>query len=254
MACHFRALTWLLCAYGLFVSAASVFASDAAADASNGATAQAPNSSGAAKTEVTTAPADETGPTKPKQRAADVQQLEGLVVVGSRLPAAANQTSQDVHIYDEQRIEESGQYSISEFLATLPEVSLATPENATLATTVRLRDAIFGSPLVLINGRRTQPTTGGAPTFGLFDLNTIPLSLVERIEVLPIGSSAIYGGDALAGVVNIVLRSDVTGIEADAGYKWANNTHQTIASLGGGWKSDKLSYSVTQTASRPAGR
>jgi iron complex outermembrane recepter protein len=165
-------------------------------------------------------------------------------VVGTRLPSAEAQTAQDVHIYDAQRIEQSGQSSVSEFLATLPEVSLATPENATLATTVRLRGAIFGSALVLINGRRTQATTGGATVFGYFDVNTIPLSLVERIEVLPTGSSAIYGGDALAGVVNIILRSNFTGIEGDAGYKWADNTHETIASLGGGWQSDRLSVSI----------
>ena len=130
---------------------------------------------------------------------APTEQLEKIVVVGSRLPAAEAQTAQDVHIYERERIEQSGQSTVAEFLATLPEVSLAAPENATGATPVRLRGAIFGSALVLINGRRVQAVTGGAAVFGFFDVNTIPLSLVERIEILPTGSSAIYGGDALAG-------------------------------------------------------
>jgi hypothetical protein len=60
------------------------------------------------------------------------------VVVGSWLPAAEGQTAQDIHIYNLERIEQSGQSSVGDFLATLPEVSLAAPQNATLATPVRL--------------------------------------------------------------------------------------------------------------------
>ena len=170
--------------------------------------------------------------------------LEGIVVVGSRLPAAEAQSAQDIHIYDRERIEVSGQTTVTEFLASLPEVSLNSSESTFLATSVRLRGAAEGSALILINGRRTQAVTGGAAPFGFFDLNMIPLSLVERIEVLPTGSSAIYGGDALAGMVNIVLRSDFTGAEATAGYKWANNTDEKIFSAGAGWKADRFSVSI----------
>jgi iron complex outermembrane recepter protein len=171
-------------------------------------------------------------------------QLQGVVVVGSRLPEAAGQSAQDIHVYDRERIEQSGQSTVSDFLATLPEVSLISPENTTLATQVRLRGAIFGSALILINGRRTQGVTGGAATVGFFDLNTIPISLVERIEVLPTGSSAIYGGDALAGVVNIVLRSNFTGAEAGVGYKSAKNTHEWLTWAGGGWKAGDFSLTI----------
>jgi iron complex outermembrane receptor protein len=175
--------------------------------------------------------------------------LEAVVVVGSRLPAAEGQTAQDIHIYDLERIEQSGQSSVGDFLATLPEVSLAAPQNATGATPVRLRGAIFGSALILINGRRVQAVTGGAATFGFFDVNTIPLSLVERIEVLPTGSSAIYGGDALAGVVNIILRSNFTGLEVGAGYQWAKNTDQPVVWAGGGWQAGNLSVTAMATYS-----
>jgi len=175
--------------------------------------------------------------------------LKEVVVVGSRLPAAEAQTAQDVHIYRRERIDQSGQATVAEFLATVPEVSLAAPENATGATPVRLRGAIFGSALILINGRRVQAVTGGAAVFGFFDVNTIPLSLVERIEVLPSGSSAIYGGDALAGVVNIVLRSSFTGFEAGAGYKWAKNTDEKLAWAGGGWQAGNFSMSAMVTYS-----
>src|SRR5215471_6151653 len=66
-------------------------------------------------------------------------QLPAVTVVGSRLPTAEAQTAQDVHIYTLERIEQSGQSTVADFLATLPEVSLASPENSSLATTVRLR-------------------------------------------------------------------------------------------------------------------
>jgi len=168
--------------------------------------------------------------------------LEQVTVTGTRLGTAA--TGQDVHVYDTPRIEESGQSTVTDFLDTLPEVSLNSVESSALATTVRLRGAISGSALVLINGRRTQDVTGSAATAGFFDLNTIPLPLVKRIEVLPTGSSAIYGGDALAGVVNVVLKSDFTGFTADAGYKFANNTDEKVFSGAAGWKAGAFSFSI----------
>jgi iron complex outermembrane receptor protein len=170
-------------------------------------------------------------------------------VVGSRLAPAEAETAQDVHIYRLERIEQSGQSTVADFLATLPEVSLNSPENTTGFQTVRLRGAIFGAVLVLVNGHRTIPVTGGAAPFGFFDLRTIPLSLVERIEILPTGSSAIYGGDALGGVVNIVLRSNFTGAEVGGGYKWAKNTHEWLGWAGGGWKAGDLSLSIMGTYS-----
>ena len=176
-------------------------------------------------------------------------QAEQLVITGSRLPPTAEKTAQDVRIYERERIEQSGQSSVFEFLGTLPEVSLASPDSSTGATTVRLRGAIFGTPLVLINGRRTEPVTGSAANFSFFDLSNIPISLVERIEILPTGSSAIYGGDALAGVVNVVLRSDFTGAEGGVGYRWANNTHEKLIWAGGGWQSEGTSFTIMATAS-----
>src|SRR3546814_8863555 len=69
-----------------------------------------------------------------------------------------------------------------------------------------------GTTLVLINGRRAGDSASYSSS-GQFDLSTIPLSLVERIEVLPSGSSALYGGDGLAGGINIVLRRNANVLE-----------------------------------------
>ena len=113
----------------------------------------------------------------------------------------------------------------------MPEVSLNSLESTFVSTTVRLRGAREGSTLILINGRRTQPVSGVAAPFGFFDLNTIPLSMVERVDVLPTGSSAVYGGEALAGVVNIVLKSGFDGVEASLGYKSARDTDERTLTL-----------------------
>ena len=73
--------------------------------------------------------------TSPSARAESTERirLKEVVVVGTRLATAAGQTSQDIHIYDHERVEQSGQSTVAEFLGTLPEVSLLSPENATLS-------------------------------------------------------------------------------------------------------------------------
>jgi len=82
-------------------------------------------------------------------------QLKPIDVIGTRIPTAAAESMFDLRIYDRQRIDDSGQTTVTDFLATLPEVSLNSVESTNLATTVRLRGAVRGSPLVLINGRRS---------------------------------------------------------------------------------------------------
>jgi iron complex outermembrane receptor protein len=170
--------------------------------------------------------------------------VSDIAVVGSRLNVAPQQTAQDIRIYDLQRIDDSGQATVANFLNTLPEVSINSAENTNISTTVRLRGAIQGSALVLINGRRSEPVTADAAPVGYFDLNTIPLALVQKIEVLPNGSSAVYGGDALAGVVNIQLKSDFTGLVAEGGYKTAADTDEWYVSGGGGWQKNGFKVSV----------
>jgi iron complex outermembrane recepter protein len=177
------------------------------------------------------------------------QALETIVVTGTRLTGARlggtlEQSFQPVRTFDRARIDASGQSTVADFLGTVPEVSINSLESTFGATSVRLRGAREGSTLILINGRRTQASTGGAALIGFFDLNTIPLSMVERVDVLTTGSSAIYGGEALAGVVNIVLKSDFEGAEASVGYKSASDTHERTLSAGFGWRGSSASVSI----------
>src|SRR5688572_27984677 len=85
------------------------------------------------------------------------QSLERVIVTGTRLrQRAAEQSAQEVLVYDRPRIQRSGQTTVAEFLATVPEVSINSNESTFGATTARLRGTREGSTLILINGRRTQ--------------------------------------------------------------------------------------------------
>jgi len=145
--------------------------------------------------------------------------LEEVVVTGSRLAETAKNQSQPVRSYTREDIRQSGRTTIADFLNTLPDASIPSVEGVLQTfdgeTTVQLHGLPVGTTLVLLNGRRVQSTLSGS-----FDLSNIPASAVERIEVLPVGSSAIYGGDSLAGAVNLILRNNLNGAEANA--RWGH--------------------------------
>jgi iron complex outermembrane recepter protein len=145
--------------------------------------------------------------------------VQTMEITGTRLKRVDAETSLPVNVYTRADIEKSGQTSLGQFLAGLNEVSMGQGEGAFSGTaqgqgTVQLRGLPLGSTLVLVNGRRMQAV--GASSANFFSLNLIPLAAVERVEVVPVGSSAVYGGDALAGVVNIILRKTIEGVTLSA--------------------------------------
>ncbi len=177
--------------------------------------------------------------------------LETVVVTGSRLAGPPGETAHDVKTYSRQDLDQSGQVSVSDFLNTLPMVSLNStgstfqPQGGAATyggTTVTLRGLPTGTTLVLLNGRRIGDT-GLQYDGGFFDLNNLPLAAIDRIEVLPDGSSAIYGSDAIAGVVNIILKSDIEGLSSSVQYGGAKGTDEFDASVaaGGQWNNIKAS-------------
>jgi iron complex outermembrane receptor protein len=174
-------------------------------------------------------------------------QLEEVVVTGSRLPQTTREGAQDVQVYTRENIEQSGQTNVADFLNTLPSVSIAVvPSGVQTAfggTTVQLRGLPLGTTLVLINGRRVQ-TSGSQAGQDFFDLNNIPLAAVERIEIVADGSSAVYGSDAIAGVVNVILKKSFDGFEANAKYGAAADMHEWDGSLAWGKRWDKGSFSI----------
>lgn len=134
-------------------------------------------------------------------------------ITGSRLQRVDAEGALPINVYSREAIERSGASSVERFLSTLNEAAVA-PGEGVFGTiggqgSVQLRGLPVGSTLVLINGRRVQAV--GSSAGNIFNLNLIPLAAVERIEIVPVGSSAVYGGDALAGVVNIILRDRLDG-------------------------------------------
>ena len=166
----------------------------------------------------------------------DVNQMEEIVVTGSRIPRGDLSGPSPVSIYDRSNIEQSGATSIGQMLREIPAVagqgqSTNINNGGSGSQNISLRGLGSKRTLVLINGRRAPDSSGGSD--GLVDLNTIPVSIVERVEVLKDGASAIYGSDAIAGVVNIIYRDDFEGIElsAQTGESAENDGNKTEYSL-----------------------
>lgn len=150
-----------------------------------------------------------------------------VLVVGSRmLNTDIRRTVDDPQpyvIFNREIIEQSGAVDVNDFLKNRLTMNTA---GASAAQTGHVAGAISGvnlrglgenQTLILIDGRRAAKTSTGF-TPGQADLNTIPLAAIERIEVLPTTASAIYGGAATGGVVNIILRRDYQGLETSVTY------------------------------------
>jgi len=168
---------------------------------------------------------------------AKADQMETVQVTGSRLSRPGGESAQPTLRFDREQVERSGQSSVTEFLRTLPEVSGASIAEAPNGSyphvaTVQLRGLPAGRTLMLVNGRRL-PSSGNVDG-GFANLNTIPEAAIERIDVLPQGASAVYGSDALAGVVNVVLRKDLDGGVLNAKYGMSDGLNDRTVSAGWG--------------------
>ncbi|MEJ1964649.1 MAG: TonB-dependent receptor [Gammaproteobacteria bacterium] len=150
-------------------------------------------------------------------------QLEEVVVAGSRLARHADEGPAPVTVFDREKIDAMGVSTVADVLNYLPQQSFSFNDglNANGARNVQLRGLANGTTLILINGRRTVPGAGGV-TGGVFDLNIIPLAAVDHVEVLADSASAVYGADAVGGVVNIVLKSSIEKPVVDASYGTAD--------------------------------
>ncbi len=185
-------------------------------------------------------------------------QLEKYVVTGSYIPWAADATAIPVKIITFKDIEDSGESGdlLEVIRKTMPQFvgnsNLGSSNgnissgNTNGGSQIKLRNV---QTLVLINGRRAAfapvSATGG---FTFVDVDSIPVSAVAKIEVLSDGASALYGSDAVSGVVNIILKSDYQGVEIGGGYKvatqeghWSERSARFIA----GAHNDKTSITVS---------
>ncbi len=157
--------------------------------------------------------------------------LSAVTVTGSNLPAGSAVGAQNVRLLGTSEIDESGVFNLDTLLKKFPEISSSSfngnQSNTSSPGTagVSLRGLGVQSTLVLINGRRVTPSPfaqGGSAaslgTLSFVDLNMIPQAAIARVEVLKDGASAIYGADAIGGVVNLILKDNVTGSSFDLMY------------------------------------
>lgn len=150
-------------------------------------------------------------------------ELGRVLVTGSAIPRTSVETPAPVTVITAKQIQESGLSTISDVIRSISADNSGTIPEAFSAgfaggsTGVALRGLTVNSTLVLIDGRRTTGYPLADDGIRWFtDLNTIPLNAVERIEVLKDGASSIYGADAIAGVINIILYPSWTGSRATA--------------------------------------
>src|SRR3984893_14194908 len=144
-----------------------------------------------------------------------------VVVTGTRLSSANATSPSPIVVLDSEELLHQGTARIEDFLNSLPQVNSGLTLGANGASVAPLTGTAIADlrgigafrTLVLINGRRTAP---GDPINPSADLNTVPSALVKRVEVLTGGASAIYGSDAVSGVVNFILDTNFTGFKLDA--------------------------------------
>lgn len=188
--------------------------------------------------------------------------LQEYRVLGTRIRQTETEGPSPVSTYDANYIKSTGSFTLADFLNQIPQTysgiasgrgstpnelnpefgqrtestipsfnfivgTSAAPPGQTGVSGVSLRGLGSGSTLVLVDGRRAaQNGLGNRSTDtrqGFVDLNTIPLGMIERVEVLTDGASAIYGADAVAGVINIVLKKEYSGTEISGSFKTAEH-------------------------------
>jgi len=155
------------------------------------------------------------------QETEEAQTLDRIEVTGSRLKRADIEGAVPVIVIDRATIDATGDVSVADVLrdSTFASFGNFKPQSGSSAqslASIDLRGLGSGRTLVLIDGRRA-PTNPMSASSGA-DLNAIPLAAVERIEILSDGASAVYGSDAIGGVVNVILRKDFNGAELRYGY------------------------------------
>ena len=173
------------------------------------------------------------------QQAAPASQNE-LVVTGSRIPTPNLTSVSPISVVSSQDFKLEGATDIVDALGELPQVSVGnglnnTPDPLSSSggfTTVDLRNLGTVRTLVLEDGKRLMP---GDPTVGgeAADIDTIPTALVDRVDLVTGGASAVYGSDAVAGVVNFIMKHNFQGVQLDAQYgaDWHDNGNTQMQGL-----------------------
>jgi iron complex outermembrane receptor protein len=142
--------------------------------------------------------------------------IEEVIITGTRIQTGAGTGLGPISTFEAEDLTLKGAFSVGELLRNLPSVGFggfnATNTNGGRGLeTIDLRDLGAARTLILVNGRRFVQSSSGLSE--AVDLNNLPPQLIERVDVLRDGVSTIYGADAVAGVVNFILKKDFEGLE-----------------------------------------
>jgi iron complex outermembrane receptor protein len=155
------------------------------------------------------------------------QQLERVEITGSAIKRVQSEGPAPVEIYTRKDIERTGATTVTELVKNISSLDIddqgeltGNSPSGSGTTNLQIRGLSERNLLVLLNGRRLPVNAlhDGSGAGAAVDVNSIPVSAIERIEVLKDGGSAIYGADAVAGVINFITRKNYTGLEARVGY------------------------------------
>jgi iron complex outermembrane receptor protein len=184
-------------------------------------------------------------PTPETRMPPSVMLLEEIVVTGTNIRGIENNTA-PITVLSREYIDATGYSTTTKLLESLTQNFALTNQYATnvlgqsttnreQGSSVNLRGIAEGSTLVLLNGRRLAPGFRSASV----DISALPLSAIERVEILTDGASALYGSDAVGGVVNFILREDFEGVETRlrAGAADGTNEYRASQALGNAWDS-----------------
>jgi iron complex outermembrane recepter protein len=179
---------------------------------------------------VAASAAAQTAPAAPA--AATSEKIEKIEVTGSRISAANLESTSPITTVDAQTIKVDGLRSVENLLNNLPQVVADQGGNisngSTGTATVNLRNLGASRTLVLVNGRRLPP---GSPRLYASDLNQVPAPLIKRVEILTGGASAIYGSDAVAGVVNFIMNDKFEGAQFEVNQSFYNHQQHDSSGL-----------------------
>ncbi|MEL6359762.1 MAG: TonB-dependent receptor [Pseudomonadota bacterium] len=161
----------------------------------------------------------------------DEAEDDEIVVTGSRIQRKDLTSTSPVFTASGEQIRLQGAVNVEEFLNELPQIIPGLNQNSNNPSlggiaTLDLRAIGANRTLILIDGNRMTPATNS----GVYDVNVIPAGLIERTEVVTGGASAVYGSDAIAGVINFILRDDFEGVEGTTQYTISEGeSHETFS-------------------------
>ncbi len=189
------------------------------------------------------------------QEAVDLAGIEEIQITGSYIRQKDTYTAPvPTTSMDRAQIESSGAVDLTDLVRNLP-INTGSETQSVVANQLRsagtaqfnIRGLGLGATLTLVNGKRNVLSPRAADDGSQFvDINLLPLNMIERIEIVKDGSSALYGSDAVAGVVNLITRNNFEGFEIGGSYQTTTKNSQQDMNINGGYgyASDRTNFVV----------